>query len=393
MRILHVVTAFPRNEADVITPWLVETLAHLRSTGAAIEVFAPSYKGLPSGSFRGVPVWRFRYFFRRWENLTHDETVPDRLRRYPGYYLVLPFYLLLGSLSILRLSRRRQYDIIHVHWPFPHAVFGFVAKLAGGGKVVSTFYGVELRWVKHKMPALRPVMSWAISASDAVIAISSDTAKEIEQFRTGRVEIVPYGVAVSGEPPAPSDSHPRKTILFVGRLVERKGVHVLLEALRELTTDPAVHLVVVGEGPERARLEALAQQLDVGSRVGFRGRISAAELDVAYSACDVFALPAVTDVKGDTEGLGVVLLEAMSYSKPVVASNSGGITDIVMDGQTGLLVPPGNPQELARALRRVLDDPSYGRSLGESGRARVLETFDWESITRRLLSIYHDLLA
>ena len=131
-------------------------------------------------------------------------------------------------------------------------------------------------------------------------------------------------------------------LLFVGRLVERKGVQVLLEALARLRDRPGVRVRVVGDGPMRGALERQAATLGVADRVRFDGSVSTEELVRRFRECDVFVLPAVVDAKGDTEGLGVVLIEALSYGKPVIASAAGGIVDIVRDGETGLLVPPGD---------------------------------------------------
>jgi glycosyltransferase involved in cell wall biosynthesis len=125
----------------------------------------------------------------------------------------------------------------------------------------------------------------------------------------------------------------------VGRLVERKGVHLLLDALASLPPVAPVVLRVVGDGPDRARLEARAQRLGLGARAVFHGFVSKDELQARLAACDAFVLPAVVDAKGDTEGLGVVLIEAMSYARPAIASAAGGIVDIVRDGRNGFLVP------------------------------------------------------
>src|SRR2546421_736814 len=130
VRILHVVTAFPTTEQDVITPWLVELLKRLRAAGHDVEVFTSAYKGKGDQVFAGIPVHRFRYFFAPWENLTHEETAPDRMKRSLLYRLMpLPF-VLAGMFAIWRLARRERYDLIHVHWPLPLALFGWAAQRA-----------------------------------------------------------------------------------------------------------------------------------------------------------------------------------------------------------------------------------------------------------------------
>jgi glycosyltransferase involved in cell wall biosynthesis len=179
-----------------------------------------------------------------------------------------------------------------------------------------------------------------------------------------------------------------KSILFVGRLIERKGVSHLVRALGALRQRTPARLVVIGDGPERSRLEQLARDVGVAAHVEFRGRVSNEELRHAYAAADVFVLPSVVDARQDTEGLGVVLLEAMNYAVPVIASEIGGITDIVQHERTGLLVPPGDEVALGRALSRVLTDSVLARTLGEAGRQHLREAFSWSRIVDRWEEIY-----
>src|SRR5437762_11221426 len=140
MRILHVVTAFPRTPDDVIVPWLVELLKRLRAAGHEVEVFTSSYRGAPDEVFAGIPVHRFRYFLRRWENLTHEETAPDRMRRSLLYRVLPLLFVAAGMLAIWRHCRRQRYDVIHVHWPMPLALLGWAAQRAHRAPLVSTFY-------------------------------------------------------------------------------------------------------------------------------------------------------------------------------------------------------------------------------------------------------------
>ncbi len=390
MRILHVVTAFPRSPDDVIVPWLVELLKRLRTAGHEVEVLSSSYRGAPDQVVSGIPVHRFRYFPRRWERLTHEEAAPDRLRRGFLYRVMAVCFVAAGMVAAWRLCRRQRYDVIHVHWPFPLALFGWAAQRARPAALVTTFYGVELRWVKTAMPFLRGFLKWAARRSDRVVAISSYTADEVRELAPVPIEVIPYTTSL----PAPARRADQRaagapfTVLFVGRLVERKGVSHLVDAVSLLLPRVDVRLVIVGDGPERARIEARIREKRLDGRVAVRGRVSEAELQDAYAAADAFVLPAVVDRRGDTEGLGVVLLEAMNHRVPVIASAIGGITDIVEDGVSGLLVPPADAATLAGALERLARAPALSVSLGDAGYRRLQERFSWEAITRRWAEVY-----
>src|SRR2546430_71447 len=302
MRILHVVTAFPRTPDDVIVPWLVELLKRLQAAGHEVEVFTSSYRGAPDQVFAGIPVHRFRYFPRRWENLTHEEAAPDRMTRSLLYRLMPACFVVAGMAAIWRLCRRTRYDVIHVHWPLPLALFGWAAQRARPARLVEAVAG----------------LGWGVG----------------------------------------------------GRRRE-----------------------TVGDGAAGPRLRAMARGVGVANRVAFRGKIAPAELEGSCARAAVCVLPSVLDARGDTEGLGVVLLEAMNHGTPVIASRVGGIPDIVEDGVSGLLVPPGDADALAAAVRRLRDDPVLARRLGDAGRRRLREQFSWPAIVRRWLDVYTGLVT
>lgn len=167
-------------------------------------------------------------------------------------------------------------------------------------------------------------------------------------------------------------------LLSVGRLVSRKGFADAIEALallRERGRD--VSLAIVGDGPERGRLEDLAKTRGVADHVTFTGKVPDDDLPALYALCDAFVM-APRSVGADVEGFGIVYLEANLMAKPVIASRAGGVPDAVIDGKTGLLVAPGDPDAVAKAVAALMDDPALWERLGRDGRARVLEEFTWK---------------
>ncbi len=399
MKVLYLVTAYPRDPSDVITPWLVETIRRLRTRGIDVEVLAPSYRGLPDQTVDGVRVHRFRYAPRRWETLTHDQTAPDRVRERPYFIGLVPGYVAAGSLAAARLARSGEFDLVHAFWPLPHGLLGLAAKRASGVPLVSTFFGVELTWMESQLPFLGPVLKRIVRGSDAVTTISTYTAERLRRLvPDARSTVIPFGATVEAPAEVPPASDPETEgrpfeLLFVGRLVERKGIHVLLDALARIEPSRRLLLRVVGDGPERAALQERAGRLGLGERVAFEGFVSSEELAERFARCDAFLLPAVVDAKGDTEGLGVVLLEAMVNAKPVIASEAGGIVDIVRDGRNGWLVPPGDANALAAAVRECMDDPARRRLFGLQGREDVAAGFSWPAIVDRLAGLYHEVVA
>jgi glycosyltransferase involved in cell wall biosynthesis len=239
-----------------------------------------------------------------------------------------------------------------------------------------------------------PFLRWSARTAEEVTAISRSTADGVHALVDRPVTIIPYGAAIEDDGGPPSrgafsgpDARPVR-LLFVGRLVERKGVEVLVRALAEGGFGRPVELDVVGAGEWEPQIRAAIEETETGDRVRLLGRVSDEDLRRAYEECDIFVLPAVRDAKGDTEGLGVVLLEAMRFERPVVASAIGGITDIVEDGETGLAVPAGDPRALAAALRRLIDDPGAARDLGHRGRRHAAAAFGWDAVVERTTEVY-----
>ncbi len=398
LRILVISTTFPRDRDDPTVKWLAETLRRLSAEGPyEFEVLTSSYRGGGNDSLDGIPVHRFRYFFARWERLTHEESAPDRMRR-SLFYAVLPlFYLFFGAIAAWRLARRRRYDIVHVHWPVPHAVFGWAARWGGAKRIIAQFYSIELRWVRHSLPFLRGFLRRAVRSADHVVAISTSTAREVQAVAPVAVDVIPYAVDLPADAPAHgahvADTQRPFTVVYVGRLVERKGVRYLIDAIAEMSPALGARAVIIGDGPEREALVAQTQVRGVADRVEFRGWVSPNELHEAYESASAFALPAVVDSRGDTEGLGMVLLEAMTYEVPVVSTPLGGIPDIIDPDRTGLLVPPNDAHALAAALTSLATDPALAQRLAVTGRESAEQNFSWDGVLAKWRAMYERVAA
>ena len=155
---------------------------------------------------------------------------------------------------------------------------------------------------------------------------------------------------------------------------------------------PGCKLVVVGEGPEKAPLQQQVQQLGLSENVIFAGSIPNSELPAFYKAANIFVLPSIVDSKGDTEGLGVVLLEAIAAGAPVIASNVGGIPDIVINKRTGLLVEQKSVEGLATAVMLLIEKPQLGRKLCAEAKKHVAANYSWETVSGKFFSVYQSVV-
>ena len=387
MRILVLSSVYARHHDDSEVPWMRESIRRLRLAGHEVEILAPSWKGLKSHEIDGVPVHRFRYAPANWEFLTHDEGAATKTRGNPLLQLLAVPYILSGFLSCWKLARGNRFDLMHVHWPFPHGLIAQAGRLRGL-PVVLNFHGAELLLMRRKK-WIRPILHWLLGQSEAVLCNSSFTRGRIEDVRKVPVELSPYGTTLPDAPvptKLPRRAEDMFRILFVGRHIERKGIEHLIDAMAFLVGD-RFRLDIVGHGDRTEALKARALATH-DPRIRFAGKLSTEDLARAYADSDVFVLPAVVDSKGDTEGLGVVLIEAAETGLPLVGSDVGGIPDVVVENETGLLVPPGNPTALAHALRLLANDPALARRLVEGARARTRRMFSWDVVIPHLEGVY-----
>jgi glycosyltransferase involved in cell wall biosynthesis len=350
-------------------------------------VIAPAYHGLRDHEIDGVQVRRFRYAPARWEMLTHGEGAPNKLKKYPFLKLLTFTYILGGIAAVWKICRQERIDILHVHWPFPHGLMALLPGWLSGVKVVSSCHSAEFA-LAGKSKLSTSLLALTLRKSDIITANSTHTANLVSAVSQRTAEIIPWGATVKVDPSAKKEPQPIPLLLFSGRLIERKGVNFLLRAMPAILAKRQVRLVVTGDGHYRREWEDLARELGLNGAVTFAGFVSNEELGSLFRSCSIYVHPAIYDSRGDTEGLGVVLVEALSNRKPVVASKVGGIVDVIKHGETGLLVPEKDPEAIAKAVLRLLDNPDYAQQLGEQGCAYATDYFNWDRIIDRYEDIY-----
>ncbi len=419
MKVLVIGSVYPRFHEDAEVPWLRTSVAHLKQAGVEIQVLAPAYKGLKSHEIDGVKVNRFRYAPASWEILTHEEGAPSKMASKPWLQLLAIPYIISGFFRCLKICRKFKPDVIHAHWPFPHAYIALGAAKLFRIPLVLNFHGAELLLIRKKK-WVKPLLKFAIGQAQAVFANSSFTAGKIKALRKVDVEWSPYGTTLdekgdargvgNGNVPVAHKVTDKFKILFVGRHIERKGICYLIEAAKYLPRDKfEIRIVGVGDLTEKLKEQAKAVdtlapselRCDEGpaarlaegpAEIIFTGKLSPEALTNEYKNANVFTLPAIVDSKGDTEGLGVVLIEAMELGLPVVASDVGGIPDVVVDGESGILVPEKDPQALANAYKRLESEPELVQQLLEGSRKRIRECFTWDGIIERQIAAYKKII-
>jgi glycosyltransferase involved in cell wall biosynthesis len=273
-----------------------------------------------------------------------------------------------------------------VHGYFAHTPAEVAARAA-------VLLGVPYGFSTHARDARKvapDVLADRARKASCVVACNTDVAEEIRQ-RGARVHLLPHGVDLRRFRPQPTKHLGELRLLAVGRLVEKKGFHVLLAAAALL--EFPFRLRLIGEGPERERLEKMIAAYALADRVTLGGVLTHAELPEAYAEADAVVVPSIQDASGDRDGLPNVILEAMACARAVVASDISAIGCAITHSETGLLVPPGDVPALVKALEQVAGQPALRERLGQGARARVERDYEVGRCTERLHSLLTSVYA
>lgn len=377
-RLLVLASTFPAAPGDG-TPEFVADLASEQAKHFDTAVIVPAVPGGARVEQRnGFRVRRFRFFPRRWEDLADGAIIENIRARKSRLLQVIPF-LIAETVATFRAVHRGKPTIIHAHWIIPQ---GIVARLvAPTTPTVITTLGGDL-YALNSWP-FRALKRWVLSRAAYVTVMNEEMAKLVVELGANpeNIEVLPMGADLSTvRPHIPAEGGTLR-LLFVGRLVEKKGLSVLLQALRSLE-DVNWELTVIGDGPLRESLEKTAPE-----GVTFLGTQGREALREAYANSDIALFPSVPTINGDQDGLPVALLEAMGSGCAIVASDLPGISEAVVNGETGLLVDPNDSGALASAIRDLAHDQPRRKELGAAAAERANERYSKAAIGNRYIEI------
>jgi teichuronic acid biosynthesis glycosyltransferase TuaC len=391
MRVLVLSHMFPNAMEPNAGIFVLEQLRALRDLGVESVVVSPVPWAPPI--LRSLPRFRKYSVIPERASVLEFRVVYPRTVQLPKgklFYLYGFFHYLQCLGSVRKLARESRIDLIHAHTIMPD---GFAAILLAGTfglPVVCTVHGSDVNIYPRLNRATLVATRWALKSADFVVAVSHDLRRKIIALAGDRqVEVVHNGAdprtfKLSQKEDArarlglPQD---KKIILFVGNLVPVKGLECLFCAIQRLPRKDFC-LCVVGDGNSKLALQSLATHLRIRELCRFVGSRPHDEIPYWLSAADCLALTSVN------EGLGTILIEAMLCQVPVVATTVGGIPDLVIPGHTGTLVPPEDPDALAKALGAVLDRDEHISAMVRQAQIRAQASFTWESNAHKMLAVY-----
>ena len=305
-----------------------------------------------------------------------------------GFERLGRFRYLLHARRVRRLVRHLDPDLLHA---LHLTSYGFLAALCGVRPTLTSVWGTDVLEAPGWSPLHYLLTRYALAKADHITATGLRLASVTLRYapRAKPVTVVPYGVDLARfQPLARNGARPSEVVVgSVARLSPEKGLDVLLRAAaRLIERGTPVRVVLAGDGPWRVRLRRMAERLGIAGRVDFRGELPHEQVPALLAELDIFVLPS------RAEGFGVAALEAQAMELPVVASRVHGIPDVVEDGRTGLLVPPGDEQALAEAIGRLAGDAGLRAAIGRAGRTLVQERYRWQENAAQMERLYHHLL-
>ena len=378
-KLLVTASTFPRWEGDTEPRFVLDLCKHM-TKWFDITILVPYAPGAKEKEIlEGMKVIRYHYFpVHKWETLCYPGAIVPRIKEKKIRVMLVPFLFMALYYQLFR--RLSSYDIVHAHWIIPQGIIQSLFRkpyivTGHGGDVTSLNKGIMRRLKIRCLKRARHVTVVSEHLKNRILELTPDL----------QPDVLSMGVNVSsfGKQYFCADyfgQGKRKVVLFVGRLAEKKGVTYLISAMKQMD---AV-LVIVGEGPLKEKLREQARDLNV--EAVFLGAKTHDELKRIYASADVFVMPSVTAKDGDQEGLGLVMLEAMASGLPIVANDSGGISQVIENGVNGLLCQEKNVKQLSDAISAVLNDEELAARLRKNG-ADLVKQYDYKEIAARYAAI------
>ncbi len=393
-KILIVTSTFPQGSEDIVTARFVYELAGALTKYYKVHVLAPQFNNSKRDeSVNGVNIHRFRYFFpSSFQLLSSGHGMLNDIKKNFLALFQLPAFFFSELINVINIIRREKIDIVNAHWAIPQGLICSLAKKITGVSLVVTVHAADVFLLKRAGFFGRTIMRFILKNSGAILPVSnyikdqvislSSLPKPYKVISMG-TDIDKFNAKIDKKAArARLNLNDKFTFLFVGKLVEKKGLEHLMRALKILKDkNRDFKLLIAGGGPLEGQLKVLMRDLGLVGEVRFMGWVNNDLLPDIYSSSDVFIAPSIFDKRGETEGLPVVIIEAMACGVPVIASRVSGIPEIVSDNINGFLCSPGDPVDLAKKMDEILSCKDIGRL--RDGAIQTSRNYSWQSISEK----------
>lgn len=400
IKILVVTSSFPREKTDWWGQFILKIYEHLPAKKYSITVLAPHAPGAKLQENIGdIKVFRFPYFYPlSFQLLTTGSGVLHSRKKILAKIQIFTF-LMSEFLFFFYLVSRERFDVMHAHWLLPQGFFGVLLNKIFRIPLVVTIHGSDI-FALQKLNAIKYFTLRNSTVSTANSTVTQSAACTVCPKVTPL--LIPEGVDLKLFNPKKRNfqwrekmNNNNQLILAVGRLIEWKGFKYLIKAMPKIRmVFPKAKLIIVGSGPEEGNLIQMVHRLKLDGKVIFLGNASHDKLSIMFASSDIFVSPSITNNKsGEKEALGIVIIEAIASGIPVVASNSGGIRDIVDGYSTGYLAREKDVDDIAGKVITLLSHSEVAKKMTENGLVYVKKRYSWDIIAKKYAKAYADCIS
>lgn len=390
-KILVLTSTFPRWQDDVDPPFVFELCKKL-SRDYEVFVLAPHCKNaLISENLDGIKIIRFRYFFDNFETLCYQGGMLARLQQQPLRYLLIPLFVCAQLIAAYRLVKSKKISIIHAHWIIPQGLTATVLRYLNPHPlhILCTTHGGDLFSLKGKL--FRFIKRKVLLNADALSVVSPIMAKEVNAIcypLQPRLSIIPMGIDFQNTFTLSTIERKPFSLLFVGRLVPKKGIRYLIEAMPYILEKfPQTNLTIVGDGPEYNNLVDLAAKLNLLRHINFTGAKLNNDLPAYYQTHLIAIFPFIVADNGDRDGLGLVIPEAIGCGCCIVTTDIPGMSDLITHGYSGFIVQPKNSTAISREIIRLFSNPDQINQLHSTAYEEITNKLDLNIIGEKYIDL------
>lgn len=390
MKICISSSSFPRFNGDIWGPWILEYATQLVKMGCEVYVLSPRTNGIgekPNEIINKVHIHRFSYWpLRKWQILASPPGMMPNLMHYKiAKFQVFPF-LLIGWLNLLNIVLRYRIDLVFAQWVIPSGFWGVLTSFLTRKPIFISAQGAEF-YVRN--PLFRGFIRSTMQHSDKVLPVSYHMKELAKSFGIieEKLQVVPNAVNIEVfKRVQPHQTKGKFRVLTIRRLVPEKRVEDLLQAFSEFQKSKKdVSLLIIGDGPERSRLEDLTRSLQIADVVEFHGFVPNAELIRYYNLANVYVLSSIQ------EGLSLSLLEAMACELPIISTNIAGNPEVIVHKKNGFLVSPKKPSDIVKGLEFFYNNREKIAEYGKASREVVQEKFTSNTVAQSILNLYKEI--
>ena len=395
LNLLVMGTTFPRWENDTEATF-VKDLSYELSKYFNVNVLVPHYKGLKLyDSKEKLKIYRFIYFYpTSLEKLAYGGILPN-LKKNPLLWIETPFLFLSELIKTFEIIKKENIEVLHTHWIFPQGLVGAISKKFFKIKHLSTIHAGDIIALK-KIPFSNYIINFIVKNTDKITSVSSFgknklleiANKSLKEEINKKVRILPMGTYLEQFKKRKLKRGRVKNILFVGRLAEKKGVSYLIKAISLLNKE--VRLLIIGDGPLKKDLLSLTNKLNLKNKIEFLGYKTGKEKLKYFFDADLLVVPSIVTKIGDTEGLPVVIMEGLASGLPIIATDVGGIKEIIKNGYNGLIIKEKNSKEIANKIKLVIENNKFKRRLSINAK-KSSRNYDWGYISKKYADLIFDL--